>query len=589
MTILYGHLQDVMGTPFDQAGTAITISATQARPAMKSDALVLVELARIEMEDSGGHFETEELDPGPVIVRLEGGVSHGQQWEIGIPDDGERWNLADLVGEQVEWEPIVVSRAEAAARNAQKSYEAARDLYGDLDAVKSARDESVTASEASGESQKAAAESEKNAYTSEGRAKSEADRSASQARDSANSAGDADASAKAAADSEDEAGKSQAASAGHEEAARDYSKTAEQHRDDAEAHRRAAATSEGNAKTSETNAGSSATDAQRSAEDADRTVRNAVTEVTSITEGHKVAAETAAGNASSSASEGRGYRDAAREAAAQAEDIATGDLPSASESTRGLVTMTGDLAGTGDDPRVPALSLASPGASVQVVPPGPGWGNAVADPATTPTGWDFDGEWLTPPPWLDRVTVTVDWCGGSALVLRGRRSDDTVSTIVTLPEGTPEEHRSTTVVVDLSQYGAVAIAATWTQEDLDAVCTASLVVQVMPEHQHSIDDVANLREELRNKVDETDRRLDDPRKPLAHKHPTTDVFDQGTKVDLDTMLDERPTRDEVQARPAMWLWDGVSEWVAPECAVATDTVLNLDSGELHTIEEVEDE
>lgn len=581
MTVLYGNLQDVTGTPFDQQGTAVIISATQARPAMHSDALTLVELARIEMEDSGGLFETPELDPGPVIVRLEGGVSHGQQWEIGIPDDGERWNLADLIGEQVEWEPIVVSRAEAAARNAQKSYEAARDLYGDLDAVKTARDESVTSAEAADGSQKAAATSETNAAGHEKRARAEADRSAGQARDSANSAGDADVSAKAAAESEDEAGKAQVASAGHEEAARGYSVTAGEHATAADGHREAAATSEENAATSETNAEAAATRSEESATTADQTVRDAVTEVTAVTEGHKVAAEAAAGSARSAATEGRGYRDAAREAAAQAEDIATGDLPAASESTRGLIQMTGDLAGSGDDPRVPALSLAAPGASVQVVPPAPGWANAVADAATTPTGWDFDGEWLTPPPWLDRVTVTVDWCGGSSLVLRGRRSDDTVSTIVTLPEGTPEEHRSTTVVVPLAQFEAVAVAATWTQEDLDAVCTASLVVQVMPSHQHAREDLPWWDEVMSGYVRGNDERLSDPRYPTEHEHEIGEV--RGLQAVLDR-LDALEAL--VRGRPALWPWDGVDPWTPSEHALPVDQVWDTDGGDVHSVEEV---
>ncbi|MDN6707069.1 hypothetical protein [Corynebacterium glyciniphilum] len=580
MTILYGHLQDVTGTPFDQQGTAVIISATQARPAMHSDALTLVELARIEMEDSGGLFETPELDPGPVIVRLEGGVSHGQQWEIGIPDDDERWNLADLIGEQVEWEPIVVSRAEAAARESRKYADQQRDLYEDLSAIKSARDDSVESAGAAATSEQNAATSEENASGHESRALAEADRSAGEARDAADSAGAAATSEENAATSEAHAKESESNASGHETRAKGHADTAGEHSATADGHRRAAATSEQNAKTSETNAGRSASDAAGSASAADQTVRDAVVEVTGVTEEHRDAAEAAAGNAASSASEGRGYRDAAREAAAQAEDIATGDLPSASESTRGLIQMTGDLAGSGDDPRVPALSLAAPGASVQVVPPGLGWGNAVADAATTPTGWDFDGEWLTPPLWLDRVTVTVDWCGGSSLVLRGRRSDDTVSTIVTLPEGTPETHRSTTVVVPLAQFEAVAVAATWTQEDLDAVCTASLVVQVLPAHEHTRADLPWWDEVMSGYVRGNDERLSDPRYPTEHQH------EMGEVRGLDDALAERPTRAEVQARPAMWTWDGLTEWVAPDGAVATDTVLNLDSGELHTIEEV---
>ena len=48
----------------------------------------------------------------------------------------------------------------------------------------------------------------------------------------------------------------------------------------------------------------------------------------------------------------------------------------------------------------------------------------------------------------------------------------------------------------------------------------------------------------------------------------------------------RPTRAEVQARPAMWLWDGSGQWSAPPGAVDTDTVLNTTTGEVHSIVEV---
>ncbi|QGS35316.1 hypothetical protein FOB82_10610 [Corynebacterium xerosis] len=48
----------------------------------------------------------------------------------------------------------------------------------------------------------------------------------------------------------------------------------------------------------------------------------------------------------------------------------------------------------------------------------------------------------------------------------------------------------------------------------------------------------------------------------------------------------RPTLAEVQARPAMWLWDGSGQWAAPPGAVDTDTVLNTSTGEVHAIVEV---
>ena len=47
----------------------------------------------------------------------------------------------------------------------------------------------------------------------------------------------------------------------------------------------------------------------------------------------------------------------------------------------------------------------------------------------------------------------------------------------------------------------------------------------------------------------------------------------------------RATRAEMQARPAMWLWDGQGTWSPPAGAVATDSVLNLATGEIHSIQE----
>ncbi|MDN6440478.1 MAG: hypothetical protein L0K30_00330 [Acidipropionibacterium jensenii] len=537
MTVLYGDLKDVSRAPFDQQGTAVVISATQARPELTGSGLILTELCRIEMEDSGGHFETDDLDPGPVIVMLQGGVSHGQQWEIGIPMEG-RWNLADLIGEQVEWEPDVTSRAEAAARESSQHADRAE---GEADRAETAADR-VGSAERVLEAESTAVDAEADALEHRDeasrqadRARAEADRATGQASAASGSAdtavlaqGDASASADHAADRADWSERSA-------DVSRKYNDTAWKARSDALDARTEAVAAKDDAVIAKESAQASATAAQGAATTADQTVRDAVTEVTAVTDGHRQAAETAAGEARASATEGRGYRDDAREAAAQAEDIATGDLPSASESTRGLIQMTGDLAGSGDEPRVPALALAAPGASVQVVPLAPGWANAVADAAATPTGWGFDGEWLTPPPWLDRVTVTVDWCGGSSVVLRGRRPDGTAVTLATVPAGTPETHRSATVVVDLSQHEAVAVAATWTQEDLEAVCTASLVVQVLPSHEHTRADLPWWDEVMSGYVRGDDARLSDPRSPTGHEHEIGEV--RGLDAALGVKLD----------------------------------------------------
>lgn len=574
MPVLRGHFAAVDGFP-----TEGTVTAWSPRLRPSSDFAVTGEKRVAPLTD--GKFEID-LVPGEVQLNIQGN-SQFHPLELTIPTQDEPVELLDLLEGDFEYAPEVVQAAQQAARDAREYLRQSREIAETFGSV-----EHVGELEASARASAATADGHRrSAATSAGeagaqavRSEAEADRSAGQARASADSAGDADASAKAAAESEDEAGKSQVAAAGHEEAARGYSVTAGEHAGAADGHRKAAATSEANAKTSEANASGSESRARDAAASADQTVRDAVTEVTAVTDGHRQAAETAAGEARSSATEGRGYRDQAREYMDQAEKIAIGDLPDATGETRGLVTLAGDLAGTGAAPTVPALALAAPGASVQVVPPAPGWANAVADAATTPTGWDFDGEWLTPPRWVGLVHVTVEWCGGSSVVLRGRRPDGTAVTLATVPAGTPETHRQVATVVDLDAHPSLAIGAEWTAEDVEAVCTASLVVQVLPAHEHTRADLPWWDEVMSQYVRGDDARLSDPRSPTEHVHPT------GQVTGLDDALAERPTRAEVQARPAMWIWDGLSEWVAPDGAVATDTVLNLDTGELHTIEEV---
>ncbi|WP_291478509.1 hypothetical protein [Corynebacterium sp.] len=584
MTVLYGNLRDVTGAPFDQQGTAVVISATQARPAMHSDALTLVELARVEMEDSDGHFETPELDPGPVIVRLEGGVSHGQQWEIGIPDDNERWNLADLIGEQVEWEPIVVSRAEAAARESRAQAdrsereadrsERAADRVGSAERVLEAE---ATAVQAEKDALSHRDESARQATRSE----SEADRAADEATAAAESAGHASASAAAAADSEDEAGKSQVAAAGSAESAAGSATLAEQHRDDADVHRRAAADSATAAKTSEDNAASSATNAAISASEAEERVTDAVAEATGITAGHADAAQASSERSARSARDARASQQAAAESAEAAAEIAIGNVPGATEDTRGLIQLGGDLSGTADAPTVPALSLAAPGASVQLTPQEPGWGYATAPVADTPTGWSMDGTWVSPPHWMSSVMVMVDWCGGTSVALRGRRSDGSAVTLETVPAGTPETHRPVTVRVELADISGLAVAATWSPEDLEADCTVSLLVVPLPKHSHPISEVEGLQGALQSKVNGNDDRLSDPRMPLPHEHEVDQVRGLRAVVDRLDALEAL-----VRGRPVEWEWDGTEPWVPPEHALPGDRVWNTDSNDVHRAEEV---
>ena len=45
-------------------------------------------------------------------------------------------------------------------------------------------------------------------------------------------------------------------------------------------------------------------------------------------------------------------------------------------------------------------------------------------------------------------------------------------------------------------------------------------------------------------------------------------------------------RSAIDARPAMWLWDGSDTWTPPAAANSGDSVLRLDTGEIHSVTEV---
>ncbi|WP_443406261.1 hypothetical protein [Corynebacterium glyciniphilum] len=534
-----------------------------------------------------GRFEID-LVPGEVQLNISGN-SQFHPLSLTIPTQDEPVDLLDLLEGDFEYAPEVVQAAQQAARDAREYLRQSREVaerFGSVERVGELEASARASATAADGHRRSSASSAADSLAQAARSKSEADRAESEASDIAVSAGAAEVSAGESAASAAASLASEESADGHRQAAASSASAASGSASTAGTHRAAAEAAAGRSESAADASASSAQSAESDADRADGAVRDAVVEVTGVTEGHKVAAEAAAGRAASSATAAESAQGRAEQAAEQAEDIATGDLPSASGSTRGLVRMTGDLSGTGDEPRVPALALAAPGASVCVTPGSEGWGNAVAAPAQTRTGWQFDGEWLRPPSWLGVVTVTLDWCGGTSAVLRGRRSDGNASTIATVPAGTPETHRQVTAQVDLSEFPALAVAGTWSPEDLEAGCTASLIVRPLPDHQHSIDDVRDLREELRNKVEENDPRLDDPRKPAAHKHPTTEVFDQDTKIGLDTILDRLLA---IATRGGVWFTgDGPPPDDLPGARVG-DYWYDETDEELHKITEVIDD
>ena len=72
---------------------------------------------------------------------------------------------------------------------------------------------------------------------------------------------------------------------------------------------------------------------------------------------------------------------------------------------------------------------------------------------------------------------------------------------------------------------------------------------------------------------------------LGNVDNTADA-DKPVSSDQQAALAGKADVSHVDARPAMWLWDGQGSWTAPAAANDGDSVLNLDSGEIHSITEV---
>lgn len=575
MTILRGKLKPVAGVPTN--GT-VFVWSPRFRPG--SDSAITEERTQAPIVD--GRFEIE-VDPGEATFNFVGLAGETSTLDTTIPSVDEL-DLLDLMEGDFEYTPPVVQAAQQAARDARADrVESQRiaEAFGGIERVDALEKSAKSSASTAGGHRQGAEKAEQNAVAAEGRAKAEADRSQGQADASAGSAGessqsavDADASAKDADEHRIDAQAAAVATGEDRVAVREDRLATGRARNEAQD---AATRSDGRATDAET----AATTAGEHEAGAKQAVDDAVAEATGITAGHAEAAEGAAGRAATSAREGKGYRDEAREAAQQAGDIATGDLPAASNAARGLIRMAGDLAGSGDDPRVPGLAMTAPGAALHLEPTSTGWSNATDDPVSSSTGWVFDGEWLRPPHWLGEVFVMVDWCGASAVSLRGRRADNTAVTLATVAAGEQDTHRQVVARVDLAEHFEVAVAGTWEQGDLDAGCRVTLFVQPVPAHSHRIDDVEGLRSALGSKVEGNDDRLTDARPPTQHQHDIDGPAGvRGLRNELDVLY------AKILAKGSAHLWDGQGTWSPPDWTGPNDTVINLGTGEVHPVQEV---
>lgn len=189
------------------------------------------------------------------------------------------------------------------------------------------------------------------------------------------------------------------------------------------------------------------------------------------------------------------------------------------------------------------------------------------------------------------------------------------------------------------------MSADWQQDIADAI--AALVGQA-PETLATLEGLAtalgddpnyatSTATEIGKKVDKTDPRLSDARTPTTHQHGLADLpavvaaldekSDKGhghawsqisekpstyppashshTKAEVGlsnvdntsdmnkpvstaqaAAIGAKADKAFVESRPAMWLWSGTGTWTPPAAANLGDSVLNLDSGEIHSITEV---
>lgn len=383
MTVLTGDIRDIGLAPVSGYVVVQSVQNRAARDA--SDAVIIRQQHKYPLID--GKFETGELDPGTVNVRI---VSRDvtERLTFDLPKSG-RVSLADVLEHVEEYSPPVVSAARAALVEVRL---AAQRASGFESGAERARDEAVQAQASVSRVVESATAIVRGEFTdltelaesAAGRAESAAVR-AEQARDAAE--GSADGAAGSAVSAKEDADRAEAA------AGKAATTAADQTRAELAGFAQSAAQSE-------QNAAGSASAAQGFAERAG-VAQSGVATVAGRVEADRVRAESAAqgAEASQSASEASAQeaknaadaaggaragaeeaRDAALQAAASARvgapeggwpreslsqsvrdslmraDSALTSVPRATSQVAGGVQLAGDLAGTWDAPTVPGLA-----------------------------------------------------------------------------------------------------------------------------------------------------------------------------------------------------------------------------------------
>ena len=525
MTVVFGTLKDIGG---QLAQGTVTVSSLVTRPAHGSAATVITKERHV-LPLRNGEFVSPDLDPGPVLVEATTGGAF-ESWRVLLPEDG-RHDLATLIEAHVEYAPSVVGRVEAAAAEANR------------------------AAQAAGQSATRAGEVEQRILVVESRISQVVEDGAGAVRAELQTeiAGvdQARVDARAA---------QAAAEAAASRAAADARAEVDPLITVAEGHANAAAES---ARQSQVSADAARVDADRAAV----TVSTAAGQLRQEVQAHVTAATVAEANAAGSAAAAKNSADDAADSAssAAASAVEAGDVKvlvdTAAEQAAGSATQA---AGYAEAAAGSATSAASAKSDAEVARD-----EAVQAAESAQVGAP-EGGW-------PRTSLSAD-------VRDSLTRADTALTSV--PRATTSTPGGVTLAGDLGgTWDAPTVpglASKMDAQPVSDVATSSTLVKRTSEatiktaRPQADDDAA------------TKKYVDDASGVLK-----SDINTRATTATVSALAgrvsaveSSRATVAQVQARPAMWLWDGSGQWSPPAGAVSTDSVLNLATGEIHSIKEV---
>lgn len=558
MPKVFGNVMNVAGIPLD--GT-VWVSSPEWRPGGTS----LITMNRKTYQVVDGVFETDELVPGHVLFEFRGdgdGQVRRQKYAVVVQDEAEPVDFLDLVESGYEYPQEVVGQAQAAARESRRwaeasesSYQSSKALYGDLSAVNAARAASESARDGSRSARDVAITNRDEAEGFSGSASDDADRAeaaagtaaadtdallsqhvvdsraardaaAGSASDASSAATGAAGSAAASAGSAAEAvvarqgaESAQGLSEAAAERAASQADDASSYADDASA---SATVASDNAILSGQNAAAaevSAGNAQDAADEAADDVRSTLAGYVSAATASKDAAKTSETNAATSAA-------AARQSEINAAEAVSSGVPDATADSKGKLRLAGDLGGTADAPTVPGLAGKS-------------------NTGHTHSSSEVDG--------LDPIIASVNAATyqPEASTLMRRTSSGRVSVAA------PSEAANAANKQYVDQAVLTKVDTTSTGNRLYGTNSGGAQAQLT---------YANAATANTIPYRGTNGTLP-VGAPTSGEHATTKTY-----VD-----------NKVDVRPAMWLWNGEGTWTAPSGAVASDSVLNLKTGEIHTL------